>query len=221
MRAPDDGPQRRFSAAAHALGQYRCQLRCQSSDRGFSRVEFSGGITASLAGRYASALYDLAKDRDQIGAVEGDLANLGQAIRESDDLADLIRNPEISREAAGKAMGAVAELLKLSGLTQNFLGVLAHNRRLAKLPDIARAFAAIAAAQRGEMTAQVTTAHPLDDSQRRELAAKLKAREGRDVKIEANVDPDILGGLVVTIGSRRIDGSLRTRLNSLAHAMKG
>ena len=104
---------------------------------------------------------------------------------------------------------------------RNFLGVLAQNRRLAKLPDIARAFAAIAAAQRGEMTAQVTTAHPLDDGQRRELAAKLKAREGREVKIEANVDPDILGGLVVTIGSRRIDGSLRTRLNSLAQAMKG
>ena len=184
-------------------------------------MEFSGGITASLAGRYASALFDLAKDRDLIGAVEGDLAKLSQAIRESNDLADLIRNPEISREAAGKAVGAVAELLGLSELTRNFLGVLAHNRRLAKLPDIARAFAAIAAAQRGEMTAHVTTAHPLDDSQRRDLAAKLKAREGREVKIEATVDPEILGGLVVTIGSRRIDGSIRTRLNSLAQAMKG
>ena len=147
-------------------------------------MEFSGGITASLAGRYASALFDLAKDRDLTGAVESDLANLSQAIRESADLADLIRNPEISREAAGKAMGGVAGLLGLSELSQNFLGVLAHNRRLAKLPEIARAFAAIAAAQRGEMTAQVTTAHPLDDSQRRELAAKLKAREGREVKIQ-------------------------------------
>jgi F-type H+-transporting ATPase subunit delta len=221
MRAPDDGPQRRFSAAAPALGQQRRQFRGHSSDRGFLRVEFSGGITASLAGRYASALFDLAKDRDLTAAVEGDLANLSQAIRESDDLADLIRNPEISREAAGKAMDAVAGLLGLSELTRNFLGVLAHNRRLAKLPEIARAFAAIAAAERGEMTAQVTTAHPLDDSQRRELAAKLKAREGRDVKIDASVDPEILGGLVVTIGSRRIDGSLRTRLNSLAQAMKG
>ena len=184
-------------------------------------MEFSGGITASLAGRYASALFDLAKDRDLIGAVEGDLANLSQAIRESDDLAGLIRNPEISRKDGAKAMDAVAGLLGLSQLTKNFLGVLAHNRRLAKLPDIARAFAAIAAAQRGELTAHVTTAHPLDDSQRRDLAARLKAREGRDVKIEANVDPEILGGLVVTIGSRRIDGSIRTRLNSLAQAMKG
>ena len=184
-------------------------------------MEFSGGITASLAGRYASALFDLAKDRGLTGAVEGDLANLNQAVRESADFADLIRNPEISRVAAGKAAEAVAGVLGVSELTRNFLGVLAHNRRLAKLPEIARAFAAIAAAERGEMTAQVTTAHPLDDSQRRDLAARLKAREGRDVKIEANVDPDILGGLVVTIGSRRIDGSLRSRLNSLATAMKG
>lgn len=184
-------------------------------------MEFSGGITASLAGRYASALFDLAKDRDLTGAVEGDLAKLDQAIRESGDLADLIRNPEISRDASARAVDGVAGVLGLSALTRNFLGVLANNRRLAKLPEIARAFAAIAAAQRGEMTAQVTTAHPLDDSQRRDLAARLKAREGREVKIEANVDPDILGGLVVTIGSRRIDGSLRTRLNSLAQAMKG
>ena len=184
-------------------------------------MEFSGGITASLAGRYAVALFDLATERDLSAAVEGDLANLAQAIRESDDLAGLIRNPEISRAAAAKAVDAVAGLIGLSQLTRNFLGVLAQNRRLAKLPEIARAFAAIAAAQRGELTAQVTTAHPLDDSQRRDLAARLKAREGRDVKIEANVDPAILGGLVVTIGSRRIDGSIRTRLNSLANAMKG
>lgn len=184
-------------------------------------MEHSGGITASLAGRYASALYDLAQERSLVAAVESDLANLAQAIRESSDFAALIRNPEVSREASGKAMEGIAPLLGLSELTRNFLGVLAHNRRLAKLPDIARAFATIAAAQRGEITAQVTTAHPLGDEQRRELAARLKAREGRDVTIDALVDPAILGGLVVTIGSRRIDGSLRTRLNSLAQAMRG
>lgn len=184
-------------------------------------MEHSGGITASLAGRYASALYDLAKERDLVAAVEGDLATLAQAIRESDDLAALIRNPEVSRKASAGAVDGVAGLLGLSQLTKNFLGVLAENRRLAKLPEIARAFAAIAAAERGEITAQVVTAHPLEDAQRRELAAKLKAREGRDVTIDASVDPAILGGLIVTIGSRRIDGSLRTRLNSLAQAMKG
>jgi len=192
-----------------------------ATDEGFSRVEHSGGITASLPGRYASALYDLAKDRNLIAAVEGDLAGLAQAVRESADLAALIRNPQISRDAAGKAIEAVAGVLGLSELTRNFLGVLAHNRRLGSLPEVARAFATIAAAARGEVTAKVTTAHPLNDEQRRELAAKLKAREGREVKIDASVDPEILGGLVVTIGSRRIDGSLRTRLNSLAQAMKG
>ena len=178
-------------------------------------------MTASLAGRYASALYDLASERDLTAAVEGDLANLAQAVRDSDDLAALIRNPEVSRQAAGKAIDGVAQLLGLSELTRNFLGVLAHNRRLGHLPDVARAYAAIAAAERGEVTAQVVTAHPLGDNQRRELAAKLKAREGREILIDASVDPEILGGLVVTIGSRRIDGSLRTRLNSLAQAMKG
>ena len=184
-------------------------------------MEHSGGITASLAGRYASALYDLAKERELTAAVEGDLGNLAQGVRESADLAALIRNPEVSRQAAGKAIEAVAGVLGLSELTRNFLGVLAHNRRLGHLPDIARAFATIAAAARGEVTAKVITAHPLTDEQRRELAAKLKAREGREVQIDAGVDPEILGGLVVTIGHRRIDGSLRTRLNSLAQAMQG
>lgn len=213
-RAPDDGPQRRFHAR-------RIGPSTSSGRRTLERVEHSGGITASLAGRYASALYDLAKERDQVATVEGDLANLAEAIRQSDDFAALIRNPEVSRDAAAKAVEGIAGLLNLSELSKSFLGVLANNRRLGKLPEVARAFASIAAAARGEVTATVTTAHPLGDAQRRELAAKLKVREGRDVKIDAAVDPAILGGLVVTIGSRRIDGSLRTRLNSLAQAMKG
>ena len=212
MRAPDAG--------RSAVSGCRT-LSATSSDREDSRVDLSGGITASLAGRYASALYDLARERELTAAVEGDLANLDQAVRESADLAALIRNPQIGREAAAKAIEAVAGVLGLSELTRNFLGVLAQNRRLGHLPEVARAFAAIAAAARGEVTAKVTTAHPLDDAQRRELEAKLKAREGRAVKLETSVDPEILGGLVVTIGSRRIDGSLRTRLNSLAQAMKG
>ena len=213
MRAPDDGPQPFFQA--------RRTSPATSSDKDFSRVDQSTGMTASLAGRYASALYDLDTERGHTATVEDDLAALAQAIRESDDFAALIRNPEIGRGAAGKAIEGVAGVLGVSELTRNFLGVLAANRRLGKLPEIARAFAAIAATARGEVTATVVTAHPLDDGQRRELAAKLKAREGREVTIDAHVDPAILGGLVVTIGSRRIDGSLRTRLNSLAQAMKG
>ena len=184
-------------------------------------MEISAGIQASLAGRYASALFDLASEAGTVTAVEGDLDRLDAGLRESSDLAGLIRNPEVSRADLGKAMQALGKLLKLNGLTNNFLGVLAHNRRLSQLPAIIRAFGAIAAAQRGEVTAEVASAHPLDKDQLAALQQKLKAREGRNVKIRTSVDPELLGGLVVTIGSKRIDSSIRTRLNSLAQAMKG
>lgn len=184
-------------------------------------MENSGGITASLQGRYASALFDLASEQGLVTAVESDLDKLGEALKASADLSALIRNPKVSREDTAKAMEAVAGVLGLSPLTKNFIGVLAANRRLGALPDIVRAFAAIAAAQRGEVTAEVTSAHPLTDDQITQLAQKLKAREGKEVKIKASVDSEILGGLVVRIGSRQIDSSIRTRLNTLAHAMKG
>jgi F-type H+-transporting ATPase subunit delta len=184
-------------------------------------VENSGGIKASLQGRYASALFDLASENGTVSAVESDLETIGEAIKESADLGALIRNPQISREAASKAIEAVADVLGLSQLTKNFLGVLAGNRRLSALPQIIRAFAAIAAAQRGEATAEVTSAHALSDEQVEQLRQKLEVREGRSVKMKTSVDPDLLGGLVVTIGSKRIDSSIRTRLNSLAQAMKG
>lgn len=186
-----------------------------------TRVENSGGITASLQGRYASALYELASENNAVAAVESDLGQLGEAIAGSADLAALIRNPRVSRDAAARAIDGVAGLLGLSDLTKKFLGVLANNRRLAALPEIVRAFATIAAAARGEVTAQVTSAHALTAPQLKALAAKLKAREGKDVKITASVDPELLGGLVVRIGSTQIDSSIRTRLNSLANAMKG
>ena len=184
-------------------------------------MENSGGISASLQGRYASALFELASENKAVAAVEQDLAALGQALVESADLAALIRNPQVGRDAAAQAVDAVAGLLKLSPLTRKFLGVLAQNRRLAVLPEIVRAFATIAAAARGEVKAEVTSAHPLSATQLKALAAKLKAREGKDVTLSATVDPAILGGLVVRIGSTQIDNSIRTRLNSLANAMKG
>jgi len=217
MRAPVCGPQRiflrRISAPVHPAKT--------PETREPKRVENSGGITASLPGRYASALFDLASEQGLVTAVESDLDKLGEALRQSSDLADLIRNPKIGRETAGKAMDAVAGVLNLSDLTRNFVGVLAANRRLGALANIIRAFSAIAAAQRGEVSAEVTSAHPLTDAQLAELAAKLKAREGKEIKLKANVDPEVLGGLIVRIGSRQIDGSIRTRLNSLAQAMKG
>ncbi len=183
-------------------------------------MDISAGIKASLAGRYASALFDLAAENGKVTAVEKDLETLGAALTESADLAALTTNPELSRDAQGSAMAAVAKKLKLSPLTGNFLGVLAGNRRLAKLPAIIAAFKAIAAAQRGEVTATVTSAHPLGEDQIAALKNKLTAREGRTVMLTASVDPDLLGGLVVTIGSQRIDASIRTRLNSLAKAMQ-
>lgn len=184
-------------------------------------MENSGGIKASLQGRYASALFDLASENGTVTTVESDLEKIGLAISESRDLAELIRNPEVSRKAAGKAIEAVADVLGLAPLTKNFVGVLAANRRLSALPEIIRAFVAIAATQRGEATAEVSSAHALNDQQVEQLRQKLELREGRKVKVRTNVDPDLLGGLVVTIGSKRIDSSIRTRLNSLAQAMKG
>ncbi len=184
-------------------------------------MESSAGITASLQGRYASALFDLAGERNSVGLVERDLDQLGAALNATPDFADLIRNPLVKRDAAAKATDSVAELLGLSPLTRQFLGVLAANGRLAKLPSIIDAFDAIAAAARGQVTAEVTSAHPLTDMQLAQLGEKLKAREGKDVKIRTRVDAELLGGLIVRIGSQQIDSSIRTRLNSLAQAMKG
>ena len=184
-------------------------------------MELSAGIKASLAGRYASALFDLASEAGTVTAVESDLDKLGEALGESGELRALIRNPEVSREQIGRVLTGMGGYLGLTELTQNFLGVLAHNRRIAALPAMIRAFHAIAAAERGEVTAEVASAHALTDAQIATLEQKLRAREGRTVKLKTRVDPDLLGGLVVTVGSKRIDGSIRTRLNSLAQAMKG
>ena len=183
-------------------------------------MEISTGIKASLAGRYASALFDLASEAGTVTAVESDLDKLEAGLAESNELKMLTTNPRVTRSQAEKALWGVAAIMGLSELTQNFLGTLAQNRRLADLPGIIRAFRSIAAAQRGEVAAEVTSAHALTDAQLDQLKTKLTAREGRTVKLSTKVDPDLLGGLVVTIGSKRIDGSIRTRLNSLSQAMK-
>ena len=184
-------------------------------------MELSAGIQASLSGRYASALFELASEAGTVSAVEGDLETLAEALRESAELRALIRNPQVSREALGRVLAGLGGKLNLSDLTTNFLGVLAQNRRVSELPATIRAFQAIAAAQRGEVGAEVASAHPLSDEQLATLEHKLRAREGRTVKLKTRVEPELLGGLVVTIGSQRIDSSIRSRLISLAQAMKG
>src|SRR4051812_40989193 len=185
------------------------------------RVETSGGIRASLAGRYASALFDLARDQRQIDAVGNSLNALGQALLDSREFAELIASPLVSRKDAGKAFAAMAPQLNLDPITTNFVGVLAHNGRKNQLRAIIRAFGRLAAEHRGEATAEVLTARPLNDDQLAALKAQLRARAGRDVNVDATIDPTILGGIVVKLGSQQIDASIRTKLNRLASAMKG
>lgn len=184
-------------------------------------METSGGIRASLAGRYASALFELARDERQIDSVSRSLDALAQAIVDSREFSQLISSPLIDRKEAANAFAAVAETLGLDPLTRNFLGVIARNGRKRQLLPVIRAFRRLAAEHRGETTAEVVTAHPLKDGQLAELEAQLRARAGREVAIETSVDPDILGGIVIKMGSQMIDASIRTKLNRLAEAMKG
>ena len=184
-------------------------------------MENSGGIQASLAGRYATALFGLARDKQQIDSVAKSLETLSQALTELADLKRLVSSPLVSRDDAGKVVAALKDTLSLDPLTANFVGVLAKNGRLRDLPAVIAAVRRLAAGHRGETTAHVTTAHPLDDQQRAALATQLKARAGRNVQIDAEVDPSILGGIVVRLGSQMIDASIRTKLDTLATAMKG
>ena len=184
-------------------------------------METSGGIQASLAGRYASALFGLARDQRQIDAVGRSLAALSSALADSRDFAELVASPMVSRQDAAKAFAGLAPQFGLDPITTNFLGVLARNGRKNELARIIRFFKRIAAEHRGEISAEVTTAHPLKDDQVEKLKAQLKKRAGRDVTLDAQVDPDILGGIVIKLGSEMIDASIRTKLNRLATAMKG
>jgi F-type H+-transporting ATPase subunit delta len=184
-------------------------------------VETSGGIRASLAGRYASALFDLAREQRQIESIGNSLEALSQALVDSKDFNELVTSPLVSREEAGKAFDALAPQLGLDPLTANFLGVLARNGRKSELRNVIRAFRRLAAEHRGETTAEVVTARPLNDDQLAALKQQLRTRAGRDVTIDASVDPNILGGIVVKLGSQQIDASIRTKLNRLASAMKG
>jgi len=186
-----------------------------------ARVGNSGGIQASLAGRYATALFDLARDENQLSAVSESLVSLKQALADSGDFRQLTTSPLITREEGARAAAATAAAMNLDPITTNFIGVLARNHRLSQLGNVIRAFAMLLAEHRGETTAEVTSAHPLDDDQISALRTNLRERLNRDVVVDLTVDPAILGGLVVKVGSQMIDGSIRTKLNTLAHVMKG
>ena len=184
-----------------------------------------GSVQASLGGRYALALFELAQGASKGGAsidqVEASLRTVREALDASDDFRALTVSPVVQRGVATRAVLATADHLGVDATTRSFLGVLAENRRLGELPAIIRAFRKLAANYRGETTAEVTSAHALSDDQVTELKQQLRQRVGREVSVDLAVDPDLLGGLVVRIGSQMIDSSIRTRLNALTSAMKG
>lgn len=178
-------------------------------------------VSAGLPGRYAAALFDLAETAGKLDETAADLDRLGLALAESAELRQLTENRAVSRKDAGRAVATLAGSLQLSALVANFLGVLAENRRLAALPAILRQFAALRNASSGTATAAVTSAQPLTAAQRRALEAKLKARTGQKIALDTRVDPELLGGLVVRLGSEQIDSSIKTRLMRLGQQMKG
>ncbi len=176
---------------------------------------------AGLPGRYAAALFDLAESSKSLDATAKDLAGVKKALAESEDFAALTVSQKVSREAAAKAAAAIASAMGLSELTTKFLGVLAENGRLSALDAIIRQYEAMLNAHKGTETAEVISAHKLSAAQKKALEAKLKARTGRSMAVDVTVDPSILGGLVVRIGSEQIDTSIKTRLERLGQHMKG
>jgi F-type H+-transporting ATPase subunit delta len=176
--------------------------------------------TSGVAQRYASSLFDLALGAGQVEAVAASLDKFQSLLDMSDDLKRLVASPVFSAEDQSKAIAAICEKAGISGIAGNFLKVVANNRRLFAVPGIIKAYHSIAAEQRGEIAAEVTSAHALDAAQETELKAALKSVTGKDVTISVTVDPSLLGGLIVKVGSRQIDTSLRTKLSTLKLALK-
>jgi F-type H+-transporting ATPase subunit delta len=173
-----------------------------------------------MAGRYATALFDLAKEANAIDAVQADLARFGALVDDSADLLRLVRSPAFSTDEQLKALTAVLDRAGIGGLAGNFLKLVTSNRRLFAVRDMIRAFGDLVAQYRGEATAQVTVAEQLKDEHAQALRSALNAVSGKNVALDITVDPAIIGGLVVKLGSRMVDSSLRTKLNAIKHAMK-
>ena len=173
-----------------------------------------------MPGRYATAVFELAVEEHAQEAVERDLARVGSLIEDSADLARLVKSPIYSRAEQSQAWAALLERMGAHALTRKFIGVLAEKRRLYALREIVRLYQALSARRRGEMTAKVVTAMPLDDAERARLAQELKASFKRDVKLDISVDKRLIAGIVIRVGSRMIDASLATKLERLKLAMK-
>ena len=174
-----------------------------------------------LAGRYATALFDLADGDGLLDQIADDLATLDRLIDDSDDLQRLIRSPVIARDDQSRALIAIMEKVGMSTLAQRFVGLVAQNRRLFALPDMIAAYRGLLAARRGEATAEVVSAQELTEQQLDAVGDALRRAVGTPVSVAARVDPSLLGGLVVKLGSRMVDSSLSTKLQRLRLAMIG
>ncbi|WP_164870995.1 F0F1 ATP synthase subunit delta [Mesobaculum littorinae] len=177
-------------------------------------------ISTGIAQRYATAIFELAKEDNALDAVDRDVDALDAALSESADLRDLIHSPIYTRTAQEAAIGAVAVKMGLTGILVNTLKLMASKRRLFVLPQLLTELRAMIAEEKGVVTAEVTAAQALSDDQRARLAETLKAQVGRDIKLNTTVDEKLIGGLIVKVGSRMIDTSVRSKLLSLQNAMK-
>ncbi len=190
-------------------------------DTGTHRVAASSAASSGVAQRYASALFELAREREALDAVAADLERLEALLAESRELGRLFSSPVVSRAEQRRAVLALAERVGLGELVRSTLGVLADHRRLAALPAIARAFRAKLAELRGEVTAEIVSAAPLAGEDLAALEGAVARFAGRKVRLETSVDPALLAGLVVRVGSRMVDASLKRRLQQLEQVMKG
>lgn len=186
------------------------------------RVDVSepASISSGIAERYATAIFEIAKESNSLAKLETNITDLAAALDGSDELRDVIASPVLSRAEQGKVMAALAKKMKLQPEMANGLAVMAQKRRLFVLPQLLRQLSDMIADDKGEVTADVASAKALTKTQSDTLAKTLKARVGKDVKINATVDESLIGGLVVKVGSKMIDTSIRSRLNSLQNAMK-
>ncbi len=176
---------------------------------------------SGLAGRYAAALFERADDKKELDPVAADLRGLSEILKGSEDLQRLIRSPLYSREQQSQALTAILEKSGAGDLTRRFVLTVAQNRRLFALPQMIDAFLAELSRRRGEVTAEVTSAAPLSDTQRGALDKVLRKEYGDKVQMDLKVDESLIGGLIVRVGSRMIDGSLKSKLRKLEFAMKG
>ena len=177
-------------------------------------------ISSGIAGRYAKAIFELAKEDNSLDQVANDADMLLSALKESEEFRDLTHSPIYTRQEQRRAIAALAEKMGLHRITSNTLQLMAQKRRLFVLRELARQLREMIARERGEVTAEVTAAHELTDDQRARLAEALKQAVGRDVNINLSVDERLIGGLVVKVGSKMIDTSIRSKLDSLQNTMK-